>query len=54
MPFIHRLHISLALGEVGTDLFGIVALFWNFDCLTGAYLNSPSGRRKNSKRPAYA
>lgn len=41
MPFIYRLHYSLALGTVGIYLFGIVALLWTFDCFIGLYLTFP-------------
>ncbi len=47
MPFIYRLHFSLALDPVGTYLFGIVALLWTLDCFIGAYLTFPS--RQSSK-----
>ncbi len=55
MPFIYRLHESLALGVVGTIGFGIVALLWTIDCFVGAWLTLParphqahaiSGRRR--------
>lgn len=45
MPFIYRLHYSLALGTVGTWLFGIVALLWTVDCFVGAWLTFPSRPR---------
>jgi uncharacterized iron-regulated membrane protein len=41
MPFVYRLHYSLALGTVGTYLFGVVALLWTVDCFVGAYLTFP-------------
>ncbi len=44
MPFIYRLHESLALGTVGTYTFGIIALLWTLDCFVGAYLTLPRGR----------
>jgi uncharacterized iron-regulated membrane protein len=43
MPFIYRLHYSLALGTIGTWAFGIVALLWTLDCFLGAYLTFPLG-----------
>lgn len=43
MPFIYRLHYSLALGQVGVLLFGVVALLWTFDCFVGLYLTFPRG-----------
>lgn len=42
MPFIHRLHHTLALGEVGHWVFGVVALMWTLDCLAGVYLTFPA------------
>lgn len=42
MPFVYRLHYSLALGTVGTVLFGIIALLWTIDCFVGAYLTFPA------------
>lgn len=45
MPFIYRLHFSLALGEVGDYAFGIVALLWTLDCFVGAYLTFPAQQR---------
>jgi len=44
MPFIYRLHYSLALGTIGTYLFGIIALLWTLDCFVGAWLTLPRGR----------
>lgn len=41
MPFLYRLHYSLALGTVGTLLFGIAALVWTIDCFVGFYLTLP-------------
>ena len=41
MPFIYRLHYSLAAGSFGQDVLGIVALLWTLDCFVGAYLTFP-------------
>jgi uncharacterized iron-regulated membrane protein len=53
MPFIYRLHYSLALGVVGSYAFGIIALLWTFDCFVGAYLTFPASipirKKENSK-----
>lgn len=52
MPFLYRLHYSLALGEVGVSLLGIVALLWTLDCFIGGYLTLPSSsprRRPGAK-----
>jgi uncharacterized iron-regulated membrane protein len=45
MPFAYKLHYSLALGEVGSLLFGIVALLWTLDCFVGAYLTFPAATK---------
>ncbi len=49
VPFIYRLHYSLALGEVGTVLFGVIALFWSLDCFVGAYLTLPARGPRDAK-----
>ncbi|MEL6761813.1 MAG: PepSY-associated TM helix domain-containing protein [Myxococcota bacterium] len=49
MPFIYRLHYSLALGRVGVILMGIVALLWTVDCFVGAYLTTPRRRRAEAR-----
>lgn len=42
MPFIYRLHYSLALpGAIGVWLMGIIALLWTLDCFNGFYLTLP-------------
>lgn len=46
MPFIYRLHYSLALDEWGGYALGIVALLWTLDCFVGAYLTFPAPQRK--------
>jgi uncharacterized iron-regulated membrane protein len=45
MPFLYRLHYSLALGETGELIFGIVALIWALDCFVGACLTFPPVRK---------
>ncbi|MFM2346426.1 MAG: hypothetical protein RL654_1179 [Pseudomonadota bacterium] len=42
MPFIHRLHHSLALGTVGTWIFGVIAVLWTIDCFVGVWLTLPA------------
>ena len=49
MPFIYRLHYSLALGDVGRYAFGIVALLWTLDCFVGAYLTFPPRPRTGGR-----
>lgn len=41
MPFVYRLHDSLALGDWGKLALGIVALLWTLDCFVGAWLTLP-------------
>ncbi|MET0286872.1 MAG: PepSY-associated TM helix domain-containing protein [Polyangiales bacterium] len=41
LTFLYVLHFSLALGEVGHILFGVVAILWTLDCFVGAYLTFP-------------
>ncbi len=47
MPFVHRLHHSLALGTLGTWAFGIVSLLWILDCFIGAWLTFPPRQSSN-------
>lgn len=46
IPFIDELHVSLALGELGIQILGIVALVWTLDCLWSVYLTLPLSRRR--------
>jgi uncharacterized iron-regulated membrane protein len=41
MPFVLRLHDSLALDLVGRYLMGAAALLWTLDCFAGAWLTLP-------------
>lgn len=50
IPFIYRLHYSLALGDVGIWLLGIVAALWTIDCFVGMYLTFPTTRSANSAK----
>jgi uncharacterized iron-regulated membrane protein len=51
MSFILSLHYTLALGDVGKLLLGLVALLWTLDCFVGAYLTfPPSSSRRATKR----
>lgn len=50
MPFVYRLHHSLALGTVGTWTFGIVAVLWTLDCFVGAWLTLPMRTRGDRAR----
>lgn len=49
MPFIYRLHYSLALGAPGEYVFGIVALIWTLDCFVGAWLTLPARASRHPK-----
>ncbi len=47
LPFLYTLHYKLALpGEIGTWIFGIVALLWTLDCFVGFYLTLPRGMKR--------
>src|SRR5690606_37615704 len=50
MPFIFRLHYSLALKGVGILMFGVIALLWTLDCFIGAYLTFPLTRKEDASR----
>ncbi|MYM24921.1 PepSY domain-containing protein [Duganella sp. FT135W] len=50
MPFVNELHTSLALGEVGTLVLGVVALLWTLDCVVGFYLTLPLAIRQPGQR----
>ncbi len=53
LPFIYRLHEQLALGTVGTTVFGIVALAWTLDCFVAALLTVPAARRTAGAAPGW-
>jgi uncharacterized iron-regulated membrane protein len=50
MPFVYRLHYSLALGEWGEWLLGVAALLWTLDCFVGAALTLPPPRPSSTRR----
>ncbi|MGP1717625.1 MAG: PepSY-associated TM helix domain-containing protein [Methylophilus sp.] len=50
LPFLYRLHFSLALDKTGRWVLGIVALIWTLDCFIGACLTFPSSPRRASVR----
>ena len=54
VPFIYRLHYSLALGTAGSYALGVLALLWTLDCLVGAVLTfppRPAGRSRGPRKP---
>lgn len=51
MPFLYRLHYSLALGDYGVLAFGIAALIWTLDCFVGLYLTLPVRPRRRDIQP---
>lgn len=53
LPFMYRLHYSLGLGQLGSYLFGIIALLWTFDCFFGAYVTLPPRRRLGDTRRSW-
>jgi uncharacterized iron-regulated membrane protein len=54
MPFIYRLHYSLALGDWGLFIFGLAALIWTLDCFVGFCLTLPVRQRRAMDREAKA
>jgi uncharacterized iron-regulated membrane protein len=48
MPFIYKIHYTLASGEIGRYLLGIAALIWTFDCFIGFFLTFPPARKDDS------
>jgi uncharacterized iron-regulated membrane protein len=52
LPFIYRLHFTLALGDVGVWIFGLVALLWTIDCFVGAYITFPLPLQRNARQPS--
>ncbi|MDO9106824.1 MAG: PepSY-associated TM helix domain-containing protein [Methylovulum sp.] len=51
MPFVYKLHYSLALGELGGWILGITALVWTLDCFIGFYLTLPAKANTPGRRP---
>lgn len=51
MPFIYRLHFSLALDTIGRYVFGIIGLLWTIDCFVGAFLTLPQRQKKPKHVP---
>jgi len=49
MPFIYSLHMSLAAGEIGGWILGVVALIWTIDCFVAFYLTLPIPGKNASK-----
>lgn len=49
LPFIYRLHYSLALKGVGILLFGLIALLWTLDCFVAVYLTFPARQKSHSR-----
>ncbi|BBU60465.1 peptidase [Methylosinus sp. C49] len=41
LPFIYRLHFSLALGKIGSWILGVTAIVWTLDSFVGFYLALP-------------
>lgn len=49
MPFVYRLHYSLALGDTAMLVFGIAALIWTIDCFVGFYLTLPVRQKRPNR-----
>ena len=54
LPFVYELHTTVAMGNTGAWILGIVALIWTLDCFVGFYLTLPRGRGGFWKRWKYA
>ncbi|TCQ06129.1 putative iron-regulated membrane protein [Rhizobium sp. PP-F2F-G36] len=52
VPFIYRLHYSLAAGDWGIAAFGVAALVWTVDCFVGFYLTLPMRKKTEANRRA--
>lgn len=46
MPFIYKLHWTLLLSDIGSMIFGVVAIAWSIDCFVGLYLTLPASLRR--------
>lgn len=53
LPFIYRLHYSLALGSLGSWTLGIVALLWTFDCFIAFFLTLPVSASTSSSQKGW-
>ena len=42
MPFVYKVHWTLAVGTIGQWILGIVALIWTLDAFNGFYLTFPA------------
>ncbi len=51
MPFVYKLHFSLALDEIGGWILGVTALVWTLDCFVGFYLTLPAARQSPNRLP---
>ncbi|HTT19986.1 MAG TPA: PepSY-associated TM helix domain-containing protein [Candidatus Sulfotelmatobacter sp.] len=54
LPFIYELHTTVAMGNTGALILGIVALAWTLDCFVGIYLTLPRRHGGFWKRWKYA
>lgn len=51
MMFVYRLHYTMAIGEAGLLVLGIVALAWSIDCFVGAWLTLPAPHPRKTSSP---
>jgi uncharacterized iron-regulated membrane protein len=49
LPFLYNIHYTLAAGEIGTWILGIVALAWTIDCFVAFYLTLPASVGRGAK-----
>lgn len=53
LPFIYRLHYSLALGSFGSWTLGLVALLWTLDCFIAFFLTLPASASTRSSQKSW-
>jgi uncharacterized iron-regulated membrane protein len=53
LPFIYRLHYSLALGSLGSWTLGLVALSWTLDCFIAFFLTLPASASTRSSQKSW-
>jgi len=54
LTFLYRLHFTLALGDPGMILMGVIALLWTVDCFVSAYLTFPRAVQRRAAGPSKA
>lgn len=50
IPFLYKLHMNIAAGDIGQLLLGVVATAWTIDCLLAVFLTLPVSRARFFER----